>query len=188
MCFTTACSRCIEGGFDAFAEASCALLRRPGWARPRCRPGARMHLVGSLRGHRLNAVMDRCSDSLSPSSCDWASRQRVPDHSWLAKTRARLPHEVHAASSTGVLALIGDPAGLVNASASGSAMPRRPWRPTRRLRNIVRRDTGEGRTGDAGAPGPGARHRWTPTAECFVWTALYKNVCCVICTARLWLR
>ena len=26
----------IEGGFDAFAEASCRLITRPGWARPRC--------------------------------------------------------------------------------------------------------------------------------------------------------
>ena len=31
----------IEGGFDAFAEASCRpYSTRPGWARPRCRPGA----------------------------------------------------------------------------------------------------------------------------------------------------
>ena len=30
----------IEGGFDAFAEASCRLNYAPGWARPRCRPVA----------------------------------------------------------------------------------------------------------------------------------------------------
>ena len=33
------------------------------------------------------------------------SRDRVPDHSWLSRTRARLPHEVHTAIFDWVLAL-----------------------------------------------------------------------------------
>ena len=47
----------IEGGFDAFAEASSAgLITRPGWARPRCRPGAIPDAPGGLlRGHRQRA-------------------------------------------------------------------------------------------------------------------------------------
>ena len=60
-------------------------------------------------------------------------RERVPDHSWLSRTRARLPHEVHTAVFDG-LALIAR-----RASASGW-MPR-PWRPTRRCASA---DTGEG--------------------------------------------
>ena len=30
----------IEGGFDAFARRAAGPITRPGWARPRCRPGA----------------------------------------------------------------------------------------------------------------------------------------------------
>ena len=44
-------------------------------------------------------------------------RDRVPDHSWLSRTRARLPHEVERRSSRRVW--------------SRAKMPR-PWRPTRR--------------------------------------------------------
>ena len=40
------------------------------------------------------------------------SRDRVADHSWLSRTRARLPHEVHTAIFDWVLALIAE-AGLV---------------------------------------------------------------------------
>ena len=43
-------------------------------------------------------------------------RERVPDHSWLSRTRARLPHEVHTAVFDWVLALIAE-AGLVKGRA-----------------------------------------------------------------------
>ena len=83
------------------------------------------------------------------------SRERVPDHSWLSKTRARLPHEVHAAVFDWVLALIGE-AGLVKGERIGVDAST-----IRALRNIVRRDTGEGYR-EIGAPGPGERHRDAP--------------------------
>ena len=57
------------------------------------------------------------------------SRDRVPDHSWLSRTRARLPHEVHTAIFDWVLALIAE-AGLVKGERIG--VDARPWRPTRR--------------------------------------------------------
>ena len=69
-----------------------------------------------------------------PGSC-------VPDHSWLSKTRTRLPREVHVAVFDWVLARIAD-AGLVKGDRIGgdaSAMEANAA-----LRNIVRRDPGEG--------------------------------------------
>ena len=67
----------VEGGFDAFAEASCRPYTRPGWARPRCRPGRyfRMHLVVTSRASTASAVWSgaartrfRCG-----RSCDWGA-------------------------------------------------------------------------------------------------------------------
>ena len=65
----------------------------------------------------------------------------MPDHSWLSKTRARLPHEVHAAVFDWVLALIGE-AGLVKGERIG--VDASTMEANAALRNIVRRDTGEG--------------------------------------------
>ena len=47
----------IEGGFDAFAEASCRPYYAARMGAPSVPPGRyfRMHLVGYLRGHRLRA-------------------------------------------------------------------------------------------------------------------------------------
>ena len=42
----------------------------------------------------------------------------MPDHSWLSRTRARLPHEVHTAVFDWVLALIAE-AGLVKGERIG---------------------------------------------------------------------
>ena len=87
----------IEGGFDAFAEASC----RPYYA---ARMGAlpvppgryfRMHLVGYFEGIDSERGLEwRCSDSLSLRAfLRLESRDRVPDHSWLSRSRTRLPHD-----------------------------------------------------------------------------------------------
>jgi hypothetical protein len=44
----------------------------------------------------------RCSDSLSLREfLRLGTTERVPDHSWLSKTRSRLPQEVHEECSTG---------------------------------------------------------------------------------------
>ena len=57
------------------------------------------------------------------------------------RTRARLPHEVHAAVFDWVLALIGE-AGLVKGERIG--VDASTMEANAALRNIVRRDTGEG--------------------------------------------
>ena len=58
-----------------------------------------MHLVGYFEGIGSERGLEwRCSDSLSLREfLRLGSLDRVPDHSWLSKTRSRLPHEVHAA-------------------------------------------------------------------------------------------
>ena len=77
----------IEGGFDAFAEASCRPYYAARMGAPSVPPGRyfRMHLVGYFEGIDSERGLEwRCSDSLSLraflrlGSCD-----RVPDHSWL---------------------------------------------------------------------------------------------------------
>ena len=73
-----------------------------------------------------------------------AGRDRVPDHSWLSRTRARLPHEVHTAIFDWVLALIAE-AGLVKGERIG--VDASTMEANAALRNIVRRDTGEGYRG-----------------------------------------
>ena len=66
------------------------------------------------------------------------------DHSWLSRTRARLPHEVHTAIFDWVLALIAE-AGLVKGERIG--VDASTMEANAALRNIVRRDTGEGYRG-----------------------------------------
>lgn len=69
-----------------------------------------------------------------------ASRDKVADHSWLSKTRSRLPHEVHEKVFGWVLALVAE-GGLVKSErigVDGSTMEANAA-----LRTIVRRETGE---------------------------------------------
>ena len=91
----------IEGGFDAFAEASCRPYYAARMGAPSVPPGRyfRMHLVGHFEGIDSERGLEwRCSDSLSLRAfLRLGSRDRVPDHSWLSRSRTRLPHEVHAA-------------------------------------------------------------------------------------------
>ena len=69
--------------------------------------------------HSERGLEWRCSDSLSLREfLRLESRDRVPDHSWLSRTRARLPHEVHTAIFDWVLALIAE-AGLVKGERIG---------------------------------------------------------------------
>lgn len=67
-------------------------------------------------------------------------QEKVPDHSWMSKTRSRLPHAVHDKVFNWVLALVADH-DLVKAErigVDGSTMEANAA-----LRTIVRRDTGE---------------------------------------------
>ena len=66
--------------------------------------------------------------------------ERVPDHSWLSRTRSRLPHEAHETVFGWVLKLVAE-RGLVKGErigVDGSTMEANAA-----LRTIVRRDSGE---------------------------------------------
>jgi transposase len=134
----------IEAGFDGFAETQCA----PYYARERGRPSLppgryfRMHLVGYFEGIDSERGLEwRCADSLSLREfLRLGTVEPVPDHSWLSKTRARLPLEVHEAVFTWVLQCLaehslikGDRIGVDASTMEANAA----------LRTIVRRDTGE---------------------------------------------
>ena len=105
-----------------------------------------MHLVGYFEGIDSERGLEwRCSDSLSLREfLRLENRERVPDHSWLSRTRTRLPHEVHTAIFDWVLALIAE-AGLVKGDRIG--VDASTMEANAALRNIVRRDTGEGYRG-----------------------------------------
>ena len=100
----------IEGSFDAFAEASCRPYYAARMGAPSVPPGRyfRMPLVGYFEGIDSERGLEwRCSDSLSLRAfLQPGSRDRVADHSWLSRSRTRLPHEVHAAVFDWVLVLI----------------------------------------------------------------------------------
>ena len=135
----------IEGGFDAFAEASCRPYYAVRMGAPSVPPGRyfRMHLVGYFEGiDSERGLQWRCSDSLSLRAfLRLGSRDQVPDHSWLSRSRTRLPHEVHAAVFDWVLVLIAE-AGLIKGERIG--VDASTMEANAALRNIVRRDNGEG--------------------------------------------
>ena len=89
------------GGFDGFAEGLCAAYYAARRGRPSLPPGRyfRMLLVGYFEGIDSERGLEwRCSDSLSLREfLRLETTKLVPDHSWLSKTRARLPLEVHEA-------------------------------------------------------------------------------------------
>ena len=135
----------VEADFDGFAEALCKPYYAARMGAPSVPPGRyfRMHLVGYFEGIGSERGLEwRCSDSLSLREfLRLESRDRVPDHSWLSKTRSRLPHEVHQAIFDWVLAQIAE-AGLVKGERIG--VDASTLEANAALRNIVRRDTAEG--------------------------------------------
>ena len=135
----------VEADFDGFAEALCKPYYAARMGAPSVPPGRyfRMHLVGYFEGIGSERGLSwRCSDSLSLRDfLRLESRDRVPDHSWLSKTRSRLPHEVHQAIFDWVLAQIAG-AGLVKGERIG--VDASTMEANAALRNIVRRDTAEG--------------------------------------------
>jgi transposase len=88
-------------GFDGFVEEPCAASCASRRGRPSLPPGRYfpMHLVGDFEGIDSERGLEwRCSDSLSLREfLRLPPRERGPDHSWLRRTRARLPVEVHGA-------------------------------------------------------------------------------------------
>ena len=134
----------VEGGFDGFVEAACKPYYAVRMGAPSVPPGRyfRMHLVGYFEGIESERGLEwRCSDSLSLREfLRLAGGDRVPDHSWLSKTRARLPHEVHHAVFDWALALIGE-ADLVQGDRIG--VDASTMQANAALRTIVARETGE---------------------------------------------
>src|SRR5918993_474977 len=94
----------VGAGFDRFAEKACAPYYASGRGRPSLPPGRyfRMHLVGYFEGIDSERGLEwRCSDSLSLREfLRLESTKLVPDHSWLSKTRVRLPLEVQSGIAT----------------------------------------------------------------------------------------
>ena len=107
----------IEGGFDAFAEASCRPYYAARMGAPSVPPGRyfRMPLVGYFEGIDSERGLEwRCSDSLSLRAfLQPGSRDRVPDHSWLSRSRTwthpgkvEAPYTVCIASASNLTGLV----------------------------------------------------------------------------------
>src|ERR671933_2279656 len=135
----------VAAGFDGFVETTCKPFYAATMGARSVPPGRyfRMHMVGYFEGIDSERGIEwRCSDSLSLLEfLRLESRERVPDHSWLSKTRSRLPQEVHETVFGWVLALIARH-GLVKGERIGVAAS--TMEANAALRTIVRRDTGEG--------------------------------------------
>src|SRR4051812_17357173 len=135
----------VEAGFDRFAENECAPYYASKRGRPSLPPGRyfRMHLVGYFEGIDSERGLEwRCSDSLSLREfLRLGTTEPVPDHSWLSKTRGRLPLEVHEAVFAGVLARLAEH-GLIKGDRIG--VDASTMEANAALRAIVRRADGEG--------------------------------------------
>jgi transposase len=135
----------VGAGFDGFAEKQCAPYYASRRGRPSLPPGRyfRMHLVGYFEGIDSERGLEwRCSDSLSLREfLRLGTTEAVPDHSWLSKTRSRLPLEVHEAVFGWVLERLAEH-GLIRGDRIG--VDASTMEANAALRAIVRRDTGEG--------------------------------------------
>src|SRR6202008_2910858 len=112
----------IAADFDRFVEMQCAEKYAPRRGRPSLPPGRyfRLLMVGYFEGiDSERGIVWRCSDSLSLRDfLLLANRDKVPDHSWLSKTRSRLPHEVHEKVFAWILNLVAE-RGLVKGERIG---------------------------------------------------------------------
>jgi transposase len=135
----------VGAGFDRFAEEECAAHYAGKRGRPSLPPGRyfRMHLVGYFEGIDSERGREwRCSDSLSLREfLRLGTTEPVPDHSWLSKTRARLPLEVHEAVFAWVLGRLAEH-GLIKGDRIG--VDASTMAANAALRAIVRRADGEG--------------------------------------------
>ena len=133
-----------ESGFDAFAERLCQPFYASRMGAPSLPPGRyfRMHLVGYFEGIASERGLEwRCADSLSLRDfLGLGLDQRVPDHSWLSRTRARLPLEVHERVFAWVLERLAE-RGLIKGERIG--VDASTMEANAAMRSIRRRDTGE---------------------------------------------
>jgi hypothetical protein len=102
-----------------------------------------MLLVGYFEGIDSERGLEwRCADSLSLRELlRLGEREPVPDHSWLSRTRGRLPLEMHEQVFTWVLRRL-NARGLVKGERIG--VDASTMEANAALRTIVRRDSGEG--------------------------------------------
>jgi transposase len=135
----------LQAGFDGFAEKQCAPCYASKRGRPSLPPGRyfRIHLIGYFEGIDSERGLEwRCADSLSLRQfLRLGLREPVPDHSWLSKTRSRLPLEVHTGIFAWVLQRLAEH-GLVRGDRIG--VDASTMEANAALRSIVRRETGEG--------------------------------------------
>jgi transposase len=135
----------VAAGFDGFVEGLCAAHYAARRGRPSLPPGRyfRMLLVGYFEGIDSERGLEwRCADSLSLREfLRLGERERVPDHSWLSRTRSRLPLELHDAVFTWVLQRLAEH-GLVKGERIG--IDASTMEANAALRAIVRRGSGEG--------------------------------------------
>jgi transposase len=133
-------------GFDRVIEGLC----QPSYSssargRPLLPPGRyfRMLLVGYFEGLDSERGIEwRCADSLSLREVLLLSNcEAVPDHSWLSKTRSRLPLEVHESVFAWVLARLAKH-GLIKGDRLG--VDASTMEANTALRSIMHRDSGEG--------------------------------------------
>lgn len=134
----------IAVGFDGFIEGKCASLYAARRGRPSLPPGRyfRMLLVGYFEGIDSERGLEwRCADSLSLREfLRLGEREPVPDHSWLSRTRGRLPLEVHDQVFTWVLQRLAEH-GLIKGERIG--VDASTVEANAALRTIVRREGGE---------------------------------------------
>jgi hypothetical protein len=100
-----------------------------------------MHMVGYFEGIASErGIAWQCSDSMSLRDfLRLENREKVPDHSWLSKTRGRLPHEVHETVFDWVLRLVAEK-GLIRGKRIG--IDASTMEANAALRTIVRREDG----------------------------------------------
>ena len=134
----------ITAGFDGFVEVECARYYAAGRGRPSLPPGRyfRMLLVGYFEGIDSERGLEwRCADSLSLREfLRLGERDPVPDHSWLSRTRSRLPVELHDKVFTWVLKRLAEH-GLIRGERIG--VDASTMQANAALRTLVRRDNGE---------------------------------------------
>ena len=130
-----------EADFDALV---CKPYYAPRMGAPSLPPGRyfRMHMIGYFEWiDSERGIAWRCADSFSLRDfLRLSNRDKVPDHSWLSRTRSRLPHEAHEKVFGWVLKTVAEH-GLVKGErigVDGSTMEANAA-----LRTIVRRDNGE---------------------------------------------
>jgi transposase len=134
----------LGSDFDGFVEGLCAPFYVPGRGRPSLPPGRyfRMLLVGPFEGIDSERGLEwRCADSLSLREfLQLGARELVPDHSWLSRTRGRLPLELHDQVFTWGLRRLAEH-GLIKGERIG--VDASTMEANAALRTIVRRADGE---------------------------------------------